>query len=107
MAKTVLPNPNSGTDAVMLQDGRTLLVYNHTRKGRTPLNVALSADGKSWQAALVLEDQPGEYSYPTAIQARDGIVHIVYTWKRQKIRHVAVDPGKFTLQDMPDGEWPR
>jgi predicted neuraminidase len=102
MTDTVLPNPNSGTDAVSLKDGRTLLVYNHTRKGRSPLNVAISADGKKWQAALVLEDQPGEYSYPAVIQARDGTVHITYTWKRQKIRHVAVDAGKLVLREM----WP-
>ncbi|MGD0091427.1 MAG: sialidase family protein [Planctomycetota bacterium] len=90
MSDTVLPNPNSGTDAVMLQDGRAFLVYNHTRQGRSPLNTAISADGKSWQPALVLEDQPGEYSYPAVIQARNGLVHITYTWKRQKIRHVVL-----------------
>ena len=84
MKATVLPNPNSGTDAVTLKDGRTLLVYNHLPRGRETLNVALSADGVNWQAALVLEDQPGEYSYPAVIQTRDGLVHITYTWKREK-----------------------
>ncbi|MSS99795.1 MAG: sialidase [Pedosphaera sp.] len=57
MKLTSLPNPNSGADAVTLKDGRHLLVYNHTAKGRSPLNVALSPDGKEWQAALVLEDR--------------------------------------------------
>ncbi|MBX3439914.1 MAG: exo-alpha-sialidase, partial [Planctomycetaceae bacterium] len=58
---TSLPNPNSGTDAVTLKDGRHLLVYNHTRRGsgdpqsRALLNVAVSDDGRNWQAALVLE----------------------------------------------------
>jgi predicted neuraminidase len=60
MGDTVLPNPNSGIDAVTLRDGRAFLVYNHTRQGRSPLNAAISADGKIWQAALILEDQPGE-----------------------------------------------
>jgi predicted neuraminidase len=91
---TELPNPNSGIDALRLQDGRNLLVYNHTTKGRTPLNVALSADGLDWQQVLVLEDQPGEYSYPAVIQTGDGLVHITYTWKRQRIKHVVVDPAK-------------
>lgn len=53
-----LPNPNSGTDAVTLADGRHLLVYNHNAEpkgGRTPLNVAVSRDGKTWKAALVLD----------------------------------------------------
>jgi predicted neuraminidase len=46
VALTALPNPSAGTDAVTLKDGRHLLVYNHTPKGRTPLNVALSRDGR-------------------------------------------------------------
>jgi predicted neuraminidase len=91
---TDLPNPNSGIDAVMLRDGRGLLVYNHTPRGRTPLNVALSADGKSWKSVLTLESDPGEYSYPFVIQTSDGKVHVTYTWKRQKVRHVVLDPSK-------------
>jgi predicted neuraminidase len=72
-----LPNPNSGTDAVTLRDGRHLLVYNHNirtgpgHKGRSPLNVAVSADGTNWQAALILEDDPGApngFAYPCVIQ---------------------------------------
>jgi alpha-L-rhamnosidase len=75
MTLMTLPNPNSGTDALTLRDGRHLLVYNHStirpggRNGpRSPLNVAVSTDGRRWQAALVLEDQPGEFSYPAVIQ---------------------------------------
>lgn len=94
MEATSLPNPNSGIDAVMLKDGRALLVYNHTEKGRSPLNVAISEDGKDWKPVLILEDQPGEYSYPAVIQTADGLVHITYTWKRERIKHVVVDPRK-------------
>lgn len=88
---TALPNPNSGTDAVTLRDGRHLLIYNHTPDSRTPLNLAVSNDGKTWQAVAVIESEPGEYSYPAIIQARDGLVHITYTWKRERIKHVVVD----------------
>ena len=102
-----LPNPNSGTDAVTLADGRHLLVYNHTTRGRTPLNVALSADGKVWRAAVVLESDSGEYSYPAVIQTADGLIHATYTWKRQRIKHVMLDPKRFILCDMPDGSWPK
>ena len=42
---------------------------------------------------LVLEDQPGEYSYPAIIQTSDGLVHATYTWKRQRIKHVVIDAG--------------
>jgi len=92
---TSLPNPNAGIDAVTLKDGRQLLVYNPVTRGRTPLSVALSKNGRDWLDVATLEDQPGEYSYPAVIQTRDGLAHITYTWKRQRIRHVVLDPKKF------------
>ncbi len=92
-----LPNPSAGTDALTLKDGRHLLVYNHTPKGRTPLNVALSRDGATWRGVHVLESEPGEYSYPAVVQTSDGLVHITYTWKRARIRHVVIDPAKLTF----------
>ena len=107
MSLTTLPNSSTGTDAVTLADGRQLLAYNHAPKGRTPLNVAVTSDGKTWQAALVLENEPGEYSYPAVIQASDGQVHVTYTWKRKKIRHVVVDPAKLELKPIVEGVWPR
>jgi predicted neuraminidase len=108
MGATSLPNPNSGIDGVTLSsDGRQLLVYNHTPNGRSPLNVSVSTDGKTWKPALVLENQEGEYSYPAVTQASDGMVHITYTWKRQKIKHVVIDPSKLVLKEMVNDEWPR
>jgi predicted neuraminidase len=85
MTATNLPNPNAGTDAVTLADGRHLLVYNHTLRGkgsprgREMLNVALSDDGIEWRAALVLENDKHEFSYPAVIQTADRQVHITYT----------------------------
>jgi predicted neuraminidase len=112
-----LPNNNSGLDAVTLRDGRQLLVYNHSTrdqpgvgpKGRGILNVALSRDGENWDASLVLDhlDQEGkQFSYPAVIQTRDGLVHIVYTWHRQRIKHVVLDPARLPSTPMPDGKWP-
>ncbi|HEV2491990.1 MAG TPA: sialidase family protein [Terriglobia bacterium] len=90
---TSLPNPNSGIDAVKMKDGTVALVYNHTRSGRTPLNIAFSRDdGSTWSLPYVLEDEPGEYSYPAVIQTRDGLLHITYTWRRRRIKHVVIDP---------------
>lgn len=93
MTLTDLPNPNSGTDAVTLADGRHLLIYNHSEKGRSPLNIAVSTNGKSWTPALTLETEPGEFSYPAIIQAADGTVHVTYTWNRKKIAHAVIDPA--------------
>jgi predicted neuraminidase len=96
-----LPNPNAGTDAVTLRDGRHLIVYNDAapppgvRGGRRhPLVIALSSDGVTWTKAAVLEDEPmpDGYAYPAVIQAADGLVHVTYTWNRQRIKHVVVDP---------------
>ncbi len=85
-----VPNPNSGIDAVTLADGRHLLVYNNTAKGRTPLDVAISEDGEKWRHLLTLESEPGEYSYPAVIQTMDGLVHVTYTWNRKRIKHVVL-----------------
>lgn len=104
MSEAGLPNPNSGIDGVTLKDGRHLLVYNPTGKNwgdRVPLSVALSKDGKKWNRILDLEplqentDKEGEeYSYPTVIQAPDGMVHLVYTWNRKTVKYVVLDPSK-------------
>ncbi|MFT3935712.1 MAG: exo-alpha-sialidase [Chitinophagaceae bacterium] len=116
MKASALPNNNSGTDAVTLKDGRQLLVYNHVKpdsslpngKGaRTPLNVAISKDGVQWYAAVILEDSPiSQYSYPSVIQSKDGMVHIVYTWRREKIKYVKIDPSKLKLEPIKNEKWP-
>jgi predicted neuraminidase len=110
MAPTELPNPDAGTDAVMLKDGRALLVYNHSTfdgRDREVLNVAISEDGKKWFAAYELENTKGEFSYPAVIQTSDGLVHITYTWgDRESIKHVVLDPQKFVLEEIIDGKWP-
>ena len=90
---TALPNPNSGIDAVRMKDGTVALAYNHTKSGRTPLNLAFSRDdGATWSAPYVIEDAPGEYSYPAIIQTRDGMLHVTYTWQRRRIKHAVIDP---------------
>ncbi|HVZ30243.1 MAG TPA: sialidase family protein [Asticcacaulis sp.] len=102
LAAIDLPNPNSGTDAVTLADGRQLLVYNHAahrpdqpgKGNRYPLNIALSDDGVTWRPVLTLESTPigNGYAYPAVIQAPNGLVHITYTWDRKRIKHLVVDP---------------
>jgi len=115
MSLTDLPNPDSGTDAVTLKDGRQLLVYNHNvragskNKGRSPLNVAVSLDGRNWSAALVLEEDanaPSGFAYPAVIQTRDGLVHVTYTWERKRIKHVVIDPAKLKPAPIVGGTWP-
>ena len=104
LTATNVPNPNSGTDAVTLTDGRQLLVYNHssppperpTKGPRYPLDVAVSSDGITWRRVLTLETEPRKsgYAYPAVIQAPGGLVHVTYTWDRMRIKHVVLDPKR-------------
>ena len=55
-----------------------------------------------WQTAAQLENEPdGEFSYPAMIQTDDGQVHVTYTWKRHRIKHVVLDVTKFNLRPLP------
>ncbi|NMO96423.1 sialidase family protein [Paenibacillus lemnae] len=87
---TGLPNNNCGIDAVQLEDGTLALVFNPvqgfaTDSPRTPLVLQFSRDnGESWGDEIVLENEPGEYSYP-AIVAKGRDMYITYTWKRTRI----------------------
>jgi predicted neuraminidase len=116
LTATDLPNPNSGTDAITLKDGRQLVIYNHSEgtvrqtdgpilKPRRILNLAVSEDGDIWKPVLTFEHETGpqpkevarkrhfgEYSYPAMIQTKDGLVHIVYTYNREGVKHAIVDP---------------
>ncbi len=95
-----LPNNNSGLDAVTLANGKHVMICNEkpiphgikNGKGlRTPLSLMVSDDGKSWKHWMTLEDSPiSQYSYPSIIQTADGHIHCIYTWRRQRIKHVEV-----------------
>jgi predicted neuraminidase len=84
-----------------------MLVYNntdlsHDKGARNRLNLAVSNDGIHWGAVLALENDPdpeSEYSYPAIIQTSDGLVHITYTWKRELIKHVVIDPTKLEINN--------
>ena len=92
---TDLPNNNSGVDAVTLNDGRHLLVYNpvSVKAGketgpRTPLAVAISDDAEHWhiiKESIESSAPQGELSYPSVIQGSNGHVYITFTWLRQCI----------------------
>ncbi|MBC8117487.1 MAG: exo-alpha-sialidase [Candidatus Saccharimonas sp.] len=91
-----LLNPGSGLDGVRLANGNWILVYNDTLSGRNRLAVSLSIDeGRSWTHTRHLEDQPlGSYHYPAITQARDGTLHVVYSYfveQGKSMKHAAVN----------------
>lgn len=90
--RTELPNPNAAADVVRLASGHLALAFNNSRTERRPLSLALSTnDARDWRSIRDLETEAGEYSYPAIIQGADDRIHVTYTWRRQKIKHVTVD----------------
>lgn len=88
---TSLKNPNSGIDAIRLNDGRLLIVFNDSFDKRTPLNIGISLDnGYNWEI-FNLEVEDGEYSYPSVIQGSDNLIHLVYTYRREAIKYVVLE----------------
>ena len=96
-----LPNSDSGLDAVRLSDGRLVLAYNEGKTGRDTLSLALSEDGgRNWKRQATLESEPGaEFSYPYLLQARDGRLHLVYTWRRKSIKHASFNTAWLAAQE--------
>ncbi len=88
VADSVLPNPGTSVDVVVLKSGRWVLVYNDLERGRHSLALAVSEDeGRTWSRRRHLERDPegvaeaeqGQYHYPSIIQARDGMIHVTYS----------------------------
>lgn len=81
-----LPNPGASVEVIALQDGRWLMVNNDTERGRHSLVAALSDDeGKTWkwQRHIELDKRPtqaGSYHYPSVLQAKDGTIHVTYSY---------------------------
>lgn len=89
---TELHNPNSGIDVVFGNQGAVLLSYNPLEHGRTELAISISIDrGETWQPPQVVMKGPGEYSYPTIMQASSGRYHLVFTRNREAIIHIEFD----------------
>jgi predicted neuraminidase len=93
-AKSELPNPNSGIDALRLDASRLLLAFNNREASRDNLSLAYSDDdGRAWRVVHAVEDaragSSAEYSYPWLLGAQDGSFHLLYTVDKRSIRHVS------------------
>ncbi len=94
-----LPNPDSSVSAVLMPGDRILLAFNDSEKNRNNLRLALSASGSftgrgpddntDWQRIATIENEDNsEFSYPFLFRDRDGDTHLVYTWRKERIKHV-------------------
>jgi predicted neuraminidase len=88
---SAFPNPNAAIDFVKLKSGRLLLVYNDSMRRRTPLTAALSSDqDRTWPVRRNVIAGDGDFGYPSAFQARDGRIHLVFTSDRRSVVNHAV-----------------
>ena len=64
-------NPDSGISMRRLNNGHVILVFNNQDNARTPLHIVRSTDeARTWEKPLILETNPGEYSYPSVLQTQ-------------------------------------
>ncbi|BCS34715.1 hypothetical protein TBR22_A39410 [Luteitalea sp. TBR-22] len=98
-----LPNPGTSVDVTVLANGHWVLVYNDLERGRHSLAVSLSTDeGHTWSATRHLERDPndlpesdrGQYHYPSILQARDGAIHVTYSYFAPKAETRTDDRGR-------------
>jgi predicted neuraminidase len=90
---TEFPNPGAAIDMVKLEDGRVVLVFNDSWRGRNPLTLAMSEDeGETWPHKRDLVTGEGSFAYPAIIQDAEGLLHVTYTNNRVHIDHVVVEP---------------
>ncbi|AMR33015.1 hypothetical protein A0256_17110 [Mucilaginibacter sp. PAMC 26640] len=94
VAKTSIPNPNSGVDAATTNSFQQYLVYNPLTagknwwEGRSVLKLGTSADGIHWADVFTFENETsGEFSYPAVIYDPAGFLHVTYTDKRKQIKY--------------------
>ncbi|MGK7345529.1 MAG: sialidase family protein [Candidatus Nitrospinota bacterium M3_3B_026] len=111
---TTLPNPGAAIHAIYIDElSAVLLAYNHSRKGRNPLSLAVSTDGgMTFKRIADLEREPGDeeasFSYPTLLRTKDGLIHAIWSHdSRATLKHVRFNID-WLMERMarhgPDGE---
>jgi predicted neuraminidase len=94
---TEILNPGTSLENVRLRNGDWIMVYNDLEQGRYSLVAAVSDDeGANWKWKRHLDGSPtaqstSQYHYPSVIQARDGAIHVTYSYftaQGKAIKHV-------------------
>ena len=100
-----LVETGAGLEVLRLASGRWIVVHNDIPDGRYRLAVSVSEDeGRTFKHRRYIEREEkgvGRYHYPSVIQARDGRVHVTYSYhvagalddggQGKSIKHVSFD----------------
>lgn len=85
---SAVPNSGTGSEIIALRNGHWALVGNDLERGRHRLTVQISDDeGVSWKWRRALEfaaDESGRFHYPSILQAKDGSLHVSYSYHLEK-----------------------
>jgi predicted neuraminidase len=107
---TEIPNPGTSLEVVKLASGHWIMVYNDLEQGRYSLVAALSDDeGATWKWRRHLDGDPtrrlpNQYHYPSVIQAKDGAIHVTYSYfvpEGKSIKHVRLNEDWVKAGDPP------
>jgi len=97
-AEPVLPGPCARFHIRRLQSGHLLLINHHEFTGRSRLTAFLSDDdGTTWPHHLLIDERT-DVSYPDAIQAPDGQIHLIYD--RNRIGESEILYQSFSEEDI-------
>jgi predicted neuraminidase len=97
------PNPNAAVELIKLQSGRLLLIFNDSMTRRAPLTAAVSSDqDRTWPIRRNICEGDNDFGYPSAFQARDGRIHLVFTSDRRTVVNHAVFDEDWVLHGLPD-----
>jgi len=106
-----IPCPNSRFYMGVLDSGNWLLISHDLTKlvlgenkvypPRTHLTAWISSDeGATWQGGLLLDERI-KVSYPDGVQAKDGLIHIIYDRERYSSREILLT--SFREEDVLSG----
>ncbi|MGO9468543.1 MAG: sialidase family protein [Isosphaeraceae bacterium] len=95
-------NPNAAVELIKLRSGRLLLIFNDSMTRRTPLTAAVSSDqDRTWPIRRNICEGENDFGYPSAFQARDGRIHLVFTSDRRTVVNHAVFDEDWVLHGLP------
>ena len=81
------------------------MIFNDSMNRRTPLTAALSSDqDRTWTSRRNIREGDGDFGYPSAFQARDGRIHLVFTSDgRTVVNHAVFDEDWVAPRTMTGG----